>query len=107
VIEPDNVVQTVTELRRKDLLDLFHRIGAVILVDKADGFTLGFTHPGVGGHHQHHVAEVRLAPVVVGQRPVVHHLQQDVEHVRCAFSISSSSSTACGCLITASVSRPP
>ena len=40
-------------------------------------------HAGVGGHHQHHVAEVRLAPVVVGQRPVVHHLQQDVEHVRC------------------------
>ncbi|CUJ06563.1 Protein of uncharacterised function (DUF3170) [Enterobacter cloacae] len=85
VIEPDNVVQTVAELRRKDLLDLFHRIGAVILVDQADGFTLGFTDTGVGGHHQHHVTEVRLAPVVVGQRPVVHHLQQDVEHVRVRF----------------------
>ncbi len=85
VIEPDNVVQTVTELRREDLLDLLHRIGAVILVDQTDGFTLGFTYPGVGGHHQHHVAEVRLAPVVVGQRPVVHHLQQDVEHVRVRF----------------------
>ena len=30
----------------------------------------------------HHVAEVRLAAVVVGQRAVVHDLQQDVEDVR-------------------------
>ena len=36
----------------------------------------------VGGHDQHHVAEIGLAPVVVGQRAVVHHLQQDVEDVR-------------------------
>ncbi len=82
VIEPDNVIQTVTEFRRKDLLDLFHRIGAVILMDQADGFTLGLTHPGVGGHHHHHVAEVCLAPVVVGQRPVIHHLQQQVKDIR-------------------------
>ncbi|MNT00927.1 hypothetical protein D3C72_1353750 [compost metagenome] len=85
MIEPDNVVQTVTELWRKDLFDLFHRIGAVILVDQADRFTFRFTHTGVGGHHQHHVAEVRFAPVVVGQRPVVHHLQEDIEHVRVRF----------------------
>jgi hypothetical protein len=32
-------------------------------------------------HDQHDVAEVGLAPVVVGQRGVVHHLQQDVEQV--------------------------
>ena len=37
---------------------------------------------GVGGHHDDHVAEVRLAAVVVGERAVVHHLQQQVEHVR-------------------------
>jgi hypothetical protein len=38
--------------------------------------------PGVGGHDDDHVAEVGLAAVVVGQRAVVHHLQQDVEDVR-------------------------
>ncbi len=38
--------------------------------------------PGVGGHDQNHVAEVGLAPVVVGQGPVIHHLQQQVEDFR-------------------------
>ena len=85
VIKPDNVVETVTEFRRKDLFDLIHRIRTVVLMNKANGFTLGFTHPGVGGHHQHHVAEIRFAAVVVGQRPVIHHLQQQVKDVRMRF----------------------
>ena len=38
--------------------------------------------PGVGGHDDDHVAEVGLAAVVVGERAVVHHLQQQVEHIR-------------------------
>ena len=37
---------------------------------------------GVGRHDQDDVAEVGLAAVVVGQRRVVHHLEQDVEQVR-------------------------
>ena len=37
---------------------------------------------GIGGHHDDHVAEIGLAAVIVGQRAVVHHLQQQVEHVR-------------------------
>ena len=37
---------------------------------------------GVGGHDQHDIAEVRLATVVVGERAVIHHLQQDVEDIR-------------------------
>ena len=36
----------------------------------------------VGGHDQHHIAEIDRPAVVVGQVAVVHHLQQDVEHVR-------------------------
>ena len=36
----------------------------------------------VGRHDDDDVAEVGLAAVVVGQRAVVHHLQQDVEDVR-------------------------
>ena len=85
MIEPDNVVETVTKLRRKDLLDLFHRIGAVVLVDKTNRFALSFSYPSVGGHHQYHVTEVRFASVVIGQRTVVHHLQQNIEHVRVRF----------------------
>ena len=36
----------------------------------------------VGGHHDDDVTEVRLAAVVVGERAVIHDLQQQVEHVR-------------------------
>jgi hypothetical protein len=35
----------------------------------------------VGGHDEHDVAEVGLLAVVVGQRGVVHHLEQDVEEL--------------------------
>ena len=37
---------------------------------------------GVGGHDDDDVAEVGLAAVVVGERAVVHHLQQQVEDIR-------------------------
>jgi hypothetical protein len=37
--------------------------------------------PGIRRHHDDHAAEVGLASVVVGQRAVVHDLQQHVEDV--------------------------
>ena len=37
---------------------------------------------GIGRHDDDHIAEIGLAPVVVGQRAVIHHLQQDIEDVR-------------------------
>ena len=40
---------------------------------------------GIGGHDDHHIAKIRLAAVVVGQRAVVHHLQQHIEDVRVGF----------------------
>jgi hypothetical protein len=36
---------------------------------------------GVGGHHHDHVPEVGLAAVVVGERAMIHDLQQQVEHI--------------------------
>jgi hypothetical protein len=36
---------------------------------------------GVRGHHDDDVAEVRLAAVVVGERGVVHHLEEHVEEI--------------------------
>ena len=36
MVEPNDVIQTVTELWREHLLDLFHRVGAVILLRKAN-----------------------------------------------------------------------
>ncbi len=85
MIEPDNVVEAVTEFRRKHFFDFAHRISTVVLMNKPNRFTLSFTYPGVGRHHQHHVAEIRFTPVIVGQRTVIHHLQQQVEDVRVRF----------------------
>ena len=54
----------------------------MVLLGEADG-RAGHVHgPGVGGHDEHHVAEIGLAPVVVSERPVVHDLQQQVEDLR-------------------------
>ena len=50
-------------------------------IPEADGPGAQLARAGVRGHDQHHLAEVGLAAVVVGQRGVVHHLQQDVEDV--------------------------
>src|SRR3546814_2015648 len=64
------------------LADHFHRVGAVVLGGEADRAPRGLGRTGIGGHHQDHVAEVRLAPVGVGEDAAIHDLQQDVEDVR-------------------------
>ena len=78
----DNGVQAVTELGGEALLDRFHGIGSMILMGKAHRSPRRCFGTRVGGHDDDHVAEVRLAPVVVGQRTVIHDLQQQVEDFR-------------------------
>ncbi len=80
--ELDDGIQAVAELRREALADNFHGIGRMVLVGKADGRSRSGFSARVGGHDQDHVAEVGLAPVVIGQGPVVHDLQQQVEDFR-------------------------
>jgi hypothetical protein len=63
------------------------------------GLNVRLAPPGrrdVRGHDQHDVLEVDRAALAVGQAPVVHHLQQHVEDVGWAFSISSSSTPSTG-----------
>ena len=38
--------------------------------------------PQVGSHHNHRVLEINLAPLRIGQVPVLKNLQQNVEHIR-------------------------
>ena len=54
----------------------------VVRLGEADRRAAHFLRPGVGRHDDDHVAEIGLAAVVVGQRAVVHDLQQQVEHIR-------------------------
>ena len=61
----------------RDLLT--HRVTADTETERARA---ELPRPGVRRHDQHGLAEVRLPPRVVGERRVIHHLQQDVEQVR-------------------------
>ena len=60
----------------------------------------------VGGHDHDRVLEVDSASLRVSEPAVVEDLEQDVEDVRCAFSISSKRRTAYGRRRTASLSCP-
>ena len=80
--EADDGIQAVAELGREQPLDLGHLVARLARVRESDGTALQVGRPCVGGHDEHHVAEIGLASVVVGQRAVIHHLQQDVEDVR-------------------------
>ena len=63
------------KVRRKDLL-IIHRIRLLSLLNKAIGFTSVSRTPALGGHHQHHVAEVRFYGRYYRSASVIHHLQQ-------------------------------
>ena len=80
--ELDDGIQAVAELGREDAADRLHAIARVVRVREADRGARHLLRAGVGGHDDDHVAEVGLAAVVVGERAVVHHLQQQVEHIR-------------------------
>ena len=54
----------------------------MVLGSEPDRGTRRIAGTGVGRHHDDDIAEICLAPVVVGQRTVVHHLQQQVENIR-------------------------
>src|SRR5471032_714749 len=83
--EADGRVDPVAELRREHALDVGHLVASLLGVGEADRRLLQAFGARVGGHDDDHVAEVGLASVVVGQRAMVHHLQQDVEDVRMRF----------------------
>ena len=80
--ELDDGVDAVAELGREQPLDGLDAVGGVVRLHEADGRAVHLERAGIGGHDDDHVAEIRLAAVVVGERAVVHDLQQQVEHVR-------------------------
>ncbi len=82
-IEGDDVIQTVSEFRRKQFLHRLDPLGFSVItaVAEADGLSPHLAGAGVGGHHQDNVPEVRLLASVVGEGGMVHHLQQDIEQV--------------------------
>jgi hypothetical protein len=80
--EADDGIQTVAELWGEKPFDIGHFIPSLPGIGETNG---GFVHrlgTRIGGHDDDHVAEVGLAPVVIGQGAMVHDLQQDIEHIR-------------------------
>ena len=53
----------------------------MILLGKTDTAPAHIFRTRIGRHDQNHIAEIGLAPVVVGQRAVIHHLQQQIENL--------------------------
>ena len=80
-LEAHDRIQAVAELRREQALDVGHLVPGFTRVGEADGGLVHGLGTRVGGHDDNHIAEVSLAPIVVGQRAVVHDLQQHVENV--------------------------
>ena len=84
-LEGNGGIEAVAELGREQALDLGHLVTHFTLGRETDDGLLHRLGAGVGGHDQDDVTEVGLPAVVVGQRAVIHHLQQDVVDVRVGF----------------------
>ena len=74
-LELDDAIQAVAEFRAEHLANRFHAIRAVVLGGETNSATADGLCTGIGRHYQDNIAEVRLAPVVVRERTVIHHLQ--------------------------------
>ncbi len=81
-IEIDDGIEPIPELGRERPLQRAARRPAPSVLAESHSSIRQVTRPRIGGHDEDHVAEVRLAPMRVGQRGVIHHLQQDSVHVR-------------------------
>ena len=89
-VEDDDIVDAVQEFGGEMIAQ-----GVVNLL--AHHLFILFFHDGVAaevaGHDDGGVAQIDGAALAIGQTAVIEHLQQDVEDVGCAFSISSRRTT--------------
>ena len=82
IVEDNDVGEAVDELGLERLLHCGeHGVAARHAARESDAGARGVLRSGVGGHDDDGVAEVGTLAVVVGERGVVHHLQEDVEDV--------------------------
>ena len=72
----------IRPLTGAQVLEALDHLGESEGLDEADRAARHLPRPGIRGHDERHVPEVGLPPLVVGQRRVVHDLQQHVEDVR-------------------------
>ena len=79
IVEDHRTRQTVDEFWLEGFLHLFqHSLATRDLTRKADIGLGSKLRPSIRSHDEDHVAEVGLAPLVIRQTGIVHHLQQNV-----------------------------
>ena len=98
-IENDDLIDAIEKLRPEMRAQRVHHQSPTCFFR----FFLGdVLRTDVRGHDDDGVLEIDRSPLPVRDPAVIEHLQQHVEHVRCAFSISSKSTTEYGLRRTAS-----
>ena len=94
LVEHDDVINTVDELRLKASLDLFHDPGFHLLIILfripcgSKSQVLGIYDPlgaCIGGHDQYGILEAHLPAFGISDMAIVQHLEQNIEHVRMCF----------------------
>ncbi len=86
-VEGDDAVQTVSELGTEYFFNGFFALadGIPFGITEADGGAAHLTRPGIGCHHDDHIAKIGLLAVIVRQGGMIQNLQQDVEQVFVGF----------------------
>ena len=72
--EGDDCIKPIAELWRKHALDVDHLVTGLLGVREPNRALLQGLRTGVRRHDHDHVAEIRLATIVVRERTVVHDL---------------------------------
>ena len=78
----DDCVEAVAEFGGKQPPYRLHAVGTAVRLRETDARAAHLECSRVGGHDDDDVAKIGLAAVVVGERPMIHNLQQQVEHIR-------------------------
>ena len=73
--KPNPRIQTVAELRTKELFNIFFAISALSIATEANGVGVHRVRARVARHNQSDIAKISLSAVVVRKSGVVHHLE--------------------------------
>ncbi len=87
-VEHDDFIQTVPELGAEEFFNgpqAFVRCNFGAAAPETDAGGCHLARAGIGGHQKNYMPEIGLFAVIVGERCIVHDLQQNVENIRMCF----------------------
>ena len=78
-------IQTIAKLWGKHPFHRFTIVAAMVLFGKAHAVATDAISADVGGHDQYHLFKAWCATVIVSERAMIHHLEQQVKYIRMGF----------------------